>query len=491
MIGDRTFAQTHVRWVTCWVFLYLIGNPLFGQVEQSALNEQLLYQHYFEQPSDEWMAREGLRGDFRQGAWCVENFNGHGLTQWGQFELSDREVRIQVDFRSILGPMDAGVGLVFGADDLQNGYKLVLTRNKVLTLERRQNGKMSVVWQQAPDWPLNDNEHQLSLVMGKDLWEVRLDGQLIGKRAALPKLGNRLGVWIGNSTIAALEGIFVYQLLDEDLIYYPSQPEIVDSSEEGTSGQTPEVYDLSVAPDLFGSDVFRKKDSPLHRNAAGRTSHLLLIGVDQYKHWDELSNAVRDCDSVGAVLSSEYQCTEHRTYRLYDEAFTAEKLFDTLVWINRQMQYQDELVIYLAGHGERSPDSTGYIVPVDGQLNSPDTYISMTEMIGKLKALGCHRVTFILDACYGGSILVNPASYSFGLAGSHYGPQIHVLASNKYEMVSDGREGENSPFAKNLVRTLRESEFGSLTLSDLQGAVARRLARETIVCPEPIAGTIE
>lgn len=145
---------------------------------------------------------------------------------------------------------------------------------------------------------------------------------------------------------------------------------------------------------------------------AGRNL-IAVIGIDRYRHWRRLSNAVADArgarglfhqlgfrDAVDPLLDE--QATRDAMHALVsDELLVA-------------LRPEDSLVLFYAGHGgTRWRDvggkqiRTGYLIPIDAQ-ESPHraaSWIDLDAWLRQVALLPAKHILVILDACHSGIAL--------------------------------------------------------------------------------------
>ncbi|MEM7373551.1 MAG: caspase family protein [Bacteroidota bacterium] len=209
-------------------------------------------------------------------------------------------------------------------------------------------------------------------------------------------------------------------------------------------------------------------------------TYLLLIGVDQYKSWVSLNNAVKDCEDIARVLTREYQFDPRKVIKVYNEKATRGNILKELGRLQGKLNKEDNLVIYYAGHGHYDQSSQlGYWVPVDarhrdagGQYEFPD-YIPNSTIHDYLRAIKTKHTLLLADACYAGSLFT---SYRGTLDLN--APSRWAFTSGDLEKVWDGQPGQNSPFAAAMISILRQNQKSELRTDVLVEAVKTRIHRE-------------
>jgi hypothetical protein len=191
-----------------------------------------------------------------------------------------------------------------------------------------------------------------------------------------------------------------------------------------------------------------------------RQNFLLVIGIDEYlsPNWSNLNNAVRDAKDVAKLLIERYGF-ELLGQPLYNAKATRENISQLFANAVTQLMEGDNLIIYFAGHGFMNPMTRkGFWVPYEADLK-PTEMISNSEIKDFIEVLPAKHILLLSDSCFSGTfitrtrgILKTEAYTNLGQKKSRW-----VLTSGHEETVSDGKSGEGSPFARNLIRFLAEN----------------------------------
>ncbi len=148
----------------------------------------------------------------------------------------------------------------------------------------------------------------------------------------------------------------------------------------------------------------KKMKTPYERRIA------LCIGINKYssfntdeKKFSNLNYAINDVNAIGKLFSS-FGFDE--VIYLKDEQATQSNIINTLLKIKGEINKNDLLVIYYAGHGsEQNADGTyiNYIIPYDcpfSQELKKGIAISLLSEIGI--SMSNNHLLFMLDSCYSG-----------------------------------------------------------------------------------------
>lgn len=149
-------------------------------------------------------------------------------------------------------------------------------------------------------------------------------------------------------------------------------------------------------------------------------NYIFTIGINAYDHWSQLDNAVNDAKGVHRLFTEDLGFDEI-VPPIFDKMATKSKILSDIENILPQkLTEKDNLIFFFSGHGmsykkkigtiERS---IGYIVPVDGEnvsKNSFSSYIKASQLMSNINELPAKHILVILDACKSG-IAINSLKY--------------------------------------------------------------------------------
>ena len=217
-------------------------------------------------------------------------------------------------------------------------------------------------------------------------------------------------------------------------------------------------------------------------------NYLLAIGIDAYKHWKPLNNAVKDAKDFIDVLKTTYQFEEDHIMTLFNEDATEDNIHTKMLNLVRSVKKEDNLLIYYSGHGHFIEElQQGYWVPVDAPKGeSVRKYISNSDLVNYLKNIKSHHTFLIVDSCFSGTLMTQLRS---GVRSERY-PSRRIFASGRNEVVEDGVAGQNSPFAAGIINYLKRNNDRSLKTTTLIEDVKSYLERQEIK-QTPVDGRIK
>lgn len=209
-------------------------------------------------------------------------------------------------------------------------------------------------------------------------------------------------------------------------------------------------------------------------------NYILLIGINGYRNWNKLHNAVKDCEDIAKTLVDFYDFQRENVITLYNGEATRENILETLESLQETLNEDDNLLIYYAGHGFYDDMSQlGYWVPVEARLNKIPDFIRNSTIHDYLRTIETKHTLLIADACYAGSLFSAHRGVLNQNARSRW-----AFTSGDIEKVWDGQPGQNSPFARYLIRYLRTSTKPELPANELIDAVGALVQRNTAQTPQ-------
>lgn len=211
-------------------------------------------------------------------------------------------------------------------------------------------------------------------------------------------------------------------------------------------------------------------------------NHLLVIAIDEYQHAPKLMNCKRDAEALVKILTEKYRFDPEHVTTLYDQQATRGSILETLEAYRRKIKEGDTLLVYYSGHGEIDGNK-GYWVPIEAQVNKRHQYVSNFDIKGELDEINAFHIFLVADACFSGSLFTSYKSISPGNENrkSRWG----LSASHSREVALDGRQGENSPFAKQLLKYLRENDY-DVGIHKMSASVMDDVRRESSGKQNPV-----
>jgi hypothetical protein len=198
----------------------------------------------------------------------------------------------------------------------------------------------------------------------------------------------------------------------------------------------------------------------------------LVIGNAGYRAVSELPNPRKDARDIAAALRvSAFSEVVER----YDLGLR--EMLQTLAEFEDKVTGADWAVVYYAGHGIEV-DGRNFLVPVDAELKRvtdvEDEALPLDRVLTRITAAGKLQLV-ILDACRFNPFKQRMAGAGTRLIGERglarvepaHSNIIVAYAARDGQAALDGKPGENSPYARALVKHLGEPGLGHLSASRL------------------------
>ena len=201
-------------------------------------------------------------------------------------------------------------------------------------------------------------------------------------------------------------------------------------------------------------------------DAQEATNYLFIVGINDYQYWPHLNNAVKDANDVAGTLMGMYDFEFSNVTLIKDEQATRNNIYKGLRSLIERVTPKDNLLIYFSGHGFYDELlSEGYWIPVDAKLNNSGDYLSNSDILKILGNIDSQHTFLVADACFSGS-LFNEQKRGYAENVEQFRSR-WGLASGRLEAVSDGSVGQNSPFAENFLKFLKENPKDKVAVSEL------------------------
>ena len=204
-------------------------------------------------------------------------------------------------------------------------------------------------------------------------------------------------------------------------------------------------------------------------------NHFFAIGINTYEHFLPLSNARKDIEDIAHVLVEKYYFEKQNMRLIQDDEATRENIIDELDSLRSVVKEDDRLLIYYSGHGFMDGER-GFWIPVNAKRDRVSTYISNADVRDIIKSIKARHILLISDSCFSASLLVRDATREIGGAFMDWerNPSRWVFISGK-GVVSDGKAGENSPFAASILKQLKQNDADALNVVRLADHVTQEI----------------
>ncbi|MBL7793032.1 MAG: caspase family protein [Saprospiraceae bacterium] len=197
------------------------------------------------------------------------------------------------------------------------------------------------------------------------------------------------------------------------------------------------------------------------------------IGINAYKHFPPLNNAVNDIKDVAKLLQNQYELDSEHTILLFDEAATMDNIIIKLDYLRSHVSKDDKLIVYYSGHGHLDSSNKGYWIPVDAQRENTAHYIRNSTLRDYIEDISSRHTLIISDSCFSGSLFLRGINRAdFAIEELEQRPSRWALCSGRHdEHVFDGEPGKNSPFTESILDILRSNRLPKLNVAKLADRV--------------------
>lgn len=199
------------------------------------------------------------------------------------------------------------------------------------------------------------------------------------------------------------------------------------------------------------------EDASEETNTSGK-SWFFGIGINTYKHFPPLNNAVGDVETILKVLQEKYHVDEAVT--LFNQNATCRNIFEQLKRLEKELAEDDKLLILFSGHGFLGTGG-GHWVPHEAELGYDFEYLSNFYLKVYLKNIKARHILVISDSCFSGSLFTEGTTRK--IKGpeerlEHLKSRYGFCSGRHNEEVWDGPKGGHSPFAGSIIEILNENQ---------------------------------
>ena len=214
-------------------------------------------------------------------------------------------------------------------------------------------------------------------------------------------------------------------------------------------------------------------------NSMGK-DYALLIATDEYTNFGNLKNPIYDAEEIAKLLQKKYGFEAE----ILKNPTRKEIKLKLVEYAKKDYGSRDQLLIFIAGHGEYHPMFQAQLVCKDTRRDDElnDSYIpfhNFTTIWDNTNK--CNNVFLVLDVCFGGSFFEKEdenkyvAKFTSESEKNKFITKTRgiktrlFLTSGGKEYVPDGRPGAHSPFASKFIEALNTNGDGKgfLGLQDI------------------------
>ncbi len=141
------------------------------------------------------------------------------------------------------------------------------------------------------------------------------------------------------------------------------------------------------------------------------TNHALIIGINNYKHMENLKSPVKDAEQIEKILTKKYNFRKSNISLLTDNTKDKPTLVNILTSLERyasSLTSNDNLLIFFSGHGKEDDDGETYWIPRDGKKNSKLTWLKHSDLCDELFAsedMKAKNLCIITDSPFSNKLL--------------------------------------------------------------------------------------
>ena len=220
-------------------------------------------------------------------------------------------------------------------------------------------------------------------------------------------------------------------------------------------------------------DVVLKNSAPDDRPGK---SWFFGIGINEYQHFSNLNNAVKDVKDIIILLQDKYELDPDHVVTLYNEEANRRNIIRKFDWLQREVGAKDKLLIYYSGHGhlvDMGKNKKGFWIPTDAEKDNTSQYIRNSTVREYLEDINSLHTLLISDSCFSGSLFVRGGSRAeTALKELEQRKSRWAICSGRHdEQVYDGTPGTNSPFANSILDILRRNQEEKLNVAKLSDRI--------------------
>jgi uncharacterized caspase-like protein len=150
------------------------------------------------------------------------------------------------------------------------------------------------------------------------------------------------------------------------------------------------------------NEPFGQQKTPVKRDGK---DYALLFAIDEYDNgWRPLSNPIFDAEAIRGQLIGRYGFEAEPVVKNPSKREILDKI---AAYRSRSFNEHDQLVIFLAGHGDSYKDThEGFLVtrdsPAELTVDNDSQFIQLDRLLALINSIPCNHVLLVLDACYAG-----------------------------------------------------------------------------------------
>ena len=157
-----------------------------------------------------------------------------------------------------------------------------------------------------------------------------------------------------------------------------------------------------------------ERDADLKREALLGKKYALIIGISDYKEFNDLPKAANDASKIAEIAA---QKGYDRVIVLLNEQATRKGIRKAMDDMRVDLKKDDLFSLFFAGHGQRQHDAKGefygYLIPHEcRKKNVAEDAFPINAMSESIAQMPNKYIILLIDACYSGSLTDRVAAAS-------------------------------------------------------------------------------
>lgn len=209
------------------------------------------------------------------------------------------------------------------------------------------------------------------------------------------------------------------------------------------------------------------------------SNKLFLIGIDTYLNHNDLQSSVKDITDFKNILLEKFEFDEKDIYEIINENASNKRIQDGFRGYIKQLNYDDNLIIYYSGHGEYDDNSDmGYWIPQDA--NDYTSFIPNSTITSYLERIKCKHIFIISDSCFSNSLLQLNRTKNIN---EYFEKNSRWALTSAFDEAKDSDKNSNTLFAEVLIETL-ENSSQDIRISELIEKVKKQFEINYFQAPQ-------
>jgi len=211
--------------------------------------------------------------------------------------------------------------------------------------------------------------------------------------------------------------------------------------------------------------------------------HALIIGINDYKYWQDLRRPREDAENLGALLKERYGFAD--IHLLLDDQATRKAIYDALEGLLK-LDENSAILIFFAGHGGFNKAlNEGYWVPAEAQRDSPSDYLENQTVQKYVSRLKARHVLVVSDSCFSGALLRGDSEKMPSSPDLEWYRRV-IARPSRFAITSGDLESvpDESVFCTKLLNNLRYADQEALSAKELSLKLEKEIpqySRQTVL----------